>query len=164
MLASETEEVMQILKEAAVKRFGVDEVKNHMADTKDTLCYATYENQTATLALAETKADVSFVLGGYNSSNTMHLVEILEKSMPTYHIRDFSEIYGLQSIRHFDQWTHQILETENWAPTQQNPITIALTSGASCPDILVDELIFGLLDLFEVEEPDFEKVIEALSH
>lgn len=165
MLASETEEVMSILKEAATKRFGSEKVAKHMADTKDTLCYATYENQSATLELAKTNADVAFVLGGYNSSNTMHLVEILEKSMATYHIRDFAEINELSSIRHFDQWTHQLIETENWAPNRKadNPITIALTSGASCPDVLVDELIFGLLALFEVDEPNFDKVIDSIT-
>jgi len=165
MLASETEEVMGILKEAATKRFGSEKVAKHMANTKDTLCYATYENQSATLELAKTNSDVAFVLGGYNSSNTMHLVEILEKSMATYHIRDFAEINGLETIQHFDQWTHQIVETENWAPTpkNQNPITIALTSGASCPDVLVDELIFGLLDLFDVEKPDFDGVVNLVT-
>lgn len=167
MLASETEEVMLILKTAAIQRFGSEKVANHMADTKDTLCYATYENQTATLELAKTEADLAFVLGGYNSSNTMHLVEILEKAMPTYHIRDFSEVNGTESIRHFDQWTKQNLETQDWVPTlnaqQKRPIDIALTSGASCPDVLVDELIFGLLDLFEVEEPNFDQVLSLLS-
>src|SRR6056297_2683669 len=90
MLATETQEVMDILKEAAAERFGEADVLDHFADTTDTLCYATNENQSATLALAETDADLAIVVGGYNSSNTMHLVEILEHQFPTYHIRDKS--------------------------------------------------------------------------
>src|SRR6056297_2946943 len=90
MLATETEEVMQILKEAAIEKYGEADILDHFADTSDTLCYATNENQSATLALAETDSDLAIVVGGYNSSNTMHLVEILEHQFPTYHIRDKS--------------------------------------------------------------------------
>ena len=149
MLATETQEVMDILKEATVKRFSNADILNHFADTSDTLCYATNENQSATLALAETDADIALVVGGYNSSNTMHLVEILEHKFPTFHVRDASEIQSGSSIRHFDQWKKEILETKNWLPSQKNPLKIALTSGASCPDVLVDEVLLNVLSYFD---------------
>ena len=149
MLATETQEVMDILKEATIRRFGEADILDHFADTTDTLCYATNENQSATLALAETNADLALVVGGYNSSNTMHLVEILEHSFPTYHVRDADELKSTSTIQHFDQWKKEILNSENWLPKTQEPLKIAITSGASCPDILVDEVMLKVLSYFD---------------
>lgn len=155
MLATETQEVMDILKEAAIKIHGETDILNHFADTSDTLCYATNENQSATLALAETDADIALVVGGYNSSNTMHLVEILEHKFPTFHVRDANEIKSDTLIQHFNQWKKEILETNGWLPTGKTPLKVALTSGASCPDILVDEVLLRVLEFFEgVKEAD----------
>lgn len=170
MLATETEEVMNILKKAAIKKYGEADILNHFADTSDTLCYATNENQSATLALAETDADLSIVVGGYNSSNTMHLVEILEHAFPTYHVRDAEEISGPSMIQHFDQWDKELKETADWLPvTNDEPVNIAITSGASCPDVLVDEVILKILSYFntdrsveEVIKPFEEKLEEQM--
>lgn len=148
MLASETKEMMEILKEAAVKRFGETDILDHFADTSDTLCYATNENQSATIALADTDADLALVVGGYNSSNTMHLVEILEHHFPTYHVRDAGEMKSAKLIHHFDQWDKEIKQTRHWLPSAE-PLKVALTSGASCPDVLVDEVLLKLLSWFE---------------
>jgi len=166
MLATETQEVMEILREAATKRFGEANILDHFADTSDTLCYATNENQSATLALAETDADLAIVVGGYNSSNTMHLVEILEHQFPTYHVRDKGEL-NRDEIQHFDQWDKEMKQTADWIPGKETPLKIALTSGASCPDILVDEVLLQVLEYFEgtkdVDEviAPFEKKLEA---
>ena len=149
MLATETQEVMDILKEAAKKRFGEENIKNHFADTSDTLCYATNENQSATYALADADPDVAIVVGGYNSSNTMHLVEILEDYCPTFHVRDANEFDSPDKILHFDQWDKEMKETSNWLPDMDRPIRIALTSGASCPDILVDEVLLKILTFYD---------------
>ncbi len=159
MLATETQEVMDILKEAAVKLYGESDILEHFADTSDTLCYATNENQSATLALAETDADIALVVGGYNSSNTMHLVEILEHQFPTFHVRDKGEIKSELEIQHFDQWKKEILTTTNWLPKDKKPLKVALTSGASCPDVLVDEVMLRVLEFFE-ETRSVEEVIE----
>lgn len=148
MLATETQQVMDILKAAAKERFGEENVLNHFADTSDTLCYATNENQSATYALAEAKPDVALVVGGYNSSNTMHLVEILEHHCPTYHVRDAGEFDTPEQIRHFDQWKKKLLTTNDWLPSGNGELRIALTSGASCPDVLVDEVLLKLLSFY----------------
>jgi 4-hydroxy-3-methylbut-2-enyl diphosphate reductase len=169
MLATETQGVMDILKEAAIKRFGEADILDHFADTSDTLCYATNENQSATLALAETGADLAIVVGGYNSSNTMHLVEILEDSFPTYHVRDAEEIKSKAQIKHFNQWNTEIRTTENWLPSKDQPVVIAITSGASCPDVLVDEVMLKVLSYFdEVKSVDeilrpFEEQVKVVS-
>ena len=165
MLATETQEVMDILKEAAAKKFGEEDVLNHFADTSDTLCYATNENQSATYALADAAPDIAIVVGGYNSSNTMHLVEILEDYCPTFHIRDAEEFDGPAEIQHFNQWKKEMVTTKNWLPVDGNKLTIALTSGASCPDVLVDEVLLKVLSCFpESKEVDdiikpFEKTM-----
>jgi 4-hydroxy-3-methylbut-2-enyl diphosphate reductase len=167
MLATETQEVMDILKEAAKERFGEENIQNHFADTSDTLCYATNENQSATYELADADPDIAIVVGGYNSSNTMHLVEILEDYCPTFHIRDANEFDSPEAILHFDQWDKEMKETKDWLPDTDGPIRIALTSGASCPDILVDEVLLKLLTFFdETREIDdvikpFEKTMAA---
>ena len=159
MLAAETQEVMDILKEAAKKRFGEENIQNHFADTSDTLCYATNENQSATYALADADPDIAIVVGGYNSSNTMHLVEILEEYCPTYHIRDANEFDSPEAILHFNQWEKEMKETSDWLPNLDRPLRIALTSGASCPDILVDEVLLKLLSFFD-ETREIDEVIE----
>ena len=148
MLATETQEVMDILKKATLQLFSASDIQQHFADTSDTLCYATNENQTATIKLSKTDAHLAFVVGGYNSSNTMHLVEILEHAFPTYHIRDAEEIIDEGQVRHFNQWEKKILETTNWLDRSRKPLKIALTSGASCPDSLVDEVMMHLLEFF----------------
>ena len=195
MLATETEEVMSILKRAAVKRFGEEEIQDHFADTADTLCYATNENQSATYALADAGPDLAIVVGGYNSSNTMHLVEILEHHCPTFHIRDAAEFEGTAWIRHFNQWTREMVRTENWirpenwmrtenlnqreeadltknqnraeyknhTDAQENGLTIAITSGASCPDAMVDEVLLKLLSLFPGSAAVEEVLAETLA-
>lgn len=156
MLATETKHVMEILKQAVIEKYGEENLKEHFADTSDTLCYATNENQTATLGLMETDADIALVVGGYNSSNTTHLVELLEHKFPTYHIRDAQEIKSPSEIHHYDQWKKEELVTHDWLPTDKKPLKVIITSGASCPDILVDEVILKVLSYFdgvkEVEE------------
>ncbi len=159
MLATETQEVMDILKAAAIKIHGETDILNHFADTSDTLCYATNENQSATLELAKTDADIALVVGGYNSSNTMHLVEILEHSFPTYHVRDSGEMKSESMIHHFNQWKKEILKTDGWLPKDKTPLKVALTSGASCPDILVDEVLLRVLEFFE-DSKEVDEVIE----
>ena len=175
MLATETREVMKILRDAVEEKYGstagkpgpVDKsaspagigsgsgeedrpgVEMHFADTTDTLCYATNENQSATYGLMEERADLALVVGGYNSSNTMHLVELLEERFPTYHIRDAAEIISRNEIRHFNQWSKEVEHTRNWMPKASEPVTIAITSGASCPDALVDEVLLKVASYFE---------------
>ena len=172
MLATETQEVMEILKEAAIQRFGEANILDHFADTSDTLCYATNENQSATIGLAKTDADLALVVGGYNSSNTMHLVEILEHHVPTYHVRDAEEIVSANAIRHYNQWDDEMKETSGWlgdAAGDGEPLQIAITSGASCPDVLVDEVLLKVLSFYDdirpVEEVirPFEKKVEEVA-
>lgn len=162
MLATETKEVMEIMRAAVAEKYGEEKVKEHFADTSDTLCYATNENQGATLGLLEAKADIALIVGGYNSSNTMHLVELLEQKFPSYHVKDATEIKSELEIHHFDQWKKKVLVSNNWLPDEPRPLTVAITSGASCPDVLVDEVILKVLSYFD-ETISVEKALEPFA-
>jgi 4-hydroxy-3-methylbut-2-en-1-yl diphosphate reductase len=151
MLAEETQAIADYLKQVMRMYKGENELKECFAETRDTLCYATNDNQTAVKHLLQTKADLAIVVGGYNSSNTSHLVELCEEKLPTYYINNTSNIIDVSSIKHFDFHNKTELITNNYLP-HNNPTKILLTSGASCPDALVDEVIQRLLGFFTVNK------------
>ena len=156
MLATETQAIADLLRGAMVDRYGEERIDDHFADTKDTLCYATKENQDATLALIEGRGDLALVVGGYNSSNTSHLVELCEGRMPTYFIRDAGEIESPQFIRHWDIHRKTVCETTDWLPMYSadgGPIDVILTAGASCPDALLDEVLCKVVSWFPQTVP-----------
>ena len=128
MLASETEAITNFLREVMISIYGEANIKNHIADTRDTLCYATNDNQTATYGLLEQEADLAIVVGGYNSSNTSHLVELLEQKFKTYFIKDASEIGQDFSIQSFDIHTLQLCKHPAFLNKQVNPTKILLDS------------------------------------
>ena len=160
MLASETESITAYLRSVMIEKFGEENIKNHMADTRDTLCYATNDNQTSTLALMDNEYDLAIVIGGYNSSNTTHLVEILESKFPTYFIKDESEIVSKNEIHSFNIHQKFVEQRPSFLPGLPH-INIALTSGASCPDSIMDEVIQRILTLCE-EDKSIEEVLLAL--
>lgn len=146
MLASETQEIADFLKQTMLEKYGEEHLKQHFADTRDTLCYATNDNQSATLALLKEEADLAVVVGGYNSSNTSHLVELLEEKFPTYFVKDSDEILNKDTIRSFD--IHQkIINTNTPFIPSKDQVKIIITSGASCPDATVDSVIQKILNL-----------------
>ena len=158
MLASETWQIAQVLQEAMADRYGEEHLHDHFADTSDTLCYATNENQNATYALIQQGADVGIVVGGYNSSNTSHIVELCQAAMPTYFIRNAEEILSMQRIRHFLLHQRQMTTTEGWLPDKR-PLDVALTCGASCPDAIVDGVLFRVLAFCGATRP-LEEVLQ----
>lgn len=160
MLASETQAIADLIRETMIKKYGEDDIKQHFADTRDTLCYATNDNQSATIGLMKEDADLAIVVGGYNSSNTSHLVELLEEKFPTYFISEAEKIISDKAINHFDLHTHSEKTTNNYLPDKK-PITIAITSGASCPDSIVDDVINKLIGFFG-DVAKTEKVLNSL--
>ncbi|MBK9417545.1 MAG: 4-hydroxy-3-methylbut-2-enyl diphosphate reductase [Flavobacteriales bacterium] len=161
MLATETQAIADHLKQVMVRKHGEEDIKAHFADTRDTLCYATNDNQDATNELLKAEADLALVVGGYNSSNTSHLVELLEHTFPTYYIKDEAEILSAETIQHFNYPAHKLESTSNWLPAKR-PLTIILTSGASCPDTLLDKVMLKVLGFVEgVKDP--VEVVETLT-
>jgi 4-hydroxy-3-methylbut-2-enyl diphosphate reductase len=150
MLAEETEEIANLLKQAMLQKYGEENLKEHFADTRDTLCYATNDNQSATYELTKQNADAAIVVGGYNSSNTSHLVEILSAKIPTYFISDPSKIISKEEIVYFDIEQKKEATGKNFLPKDRPPV-VAITSGASCPDSLVEAVIRKLLSFYDAE-------------
>lgn len=151
MLASDTQGIADYLKQVMVKQYDLtpENLEERFADTRDTLCYATNDNQSAVYGLLEQDAQLAIVVGGYNSSNTSHLVELCEEKLPTYFITDASKISAADSITHFDLHTHQEKTTHDFLPAER-PVKILMTSGASCPDAVVEKVIEKIIGFFEV--------------
>ena len=163
MLASDTQAIADYLKETMIKKYGLTEenLKEHFADTRDTLCYATNDNQSAVAGMLETNADLAIVVGGYNSSNTSHLVELCEEKLQTFFINSDDKIISFQTIMHYDFHTKQELITENYLPLKE-PVSILITSGASCPDALVEGVIKKLASFYK-HGKTFEEMTEMFS-
>lgn len=149
MLASDTQAIAEFLKDTMIKKYQLSDenIAERFADTRDTLCYATNDNQGAVYALLETPADLAIVLGGYNSSNTSHLVELCEVKLPTYFIRSEDEIISSKEIRHYKLSEKKEVTTLSYLPVKK-PIRILITSGASCPDALVEGVIKKIAGFF----------------
>lgn len=147
MLASDTQEIANFLKQVMIEKYTSDDPADHFADTRDTLCYATNDNQTAVSGMLETQADLAIVVGGYNSSNTSHLVELCEEKLPTFFINNEGNILSENKILHHNFHTKEDLVTNNFLP-EKDPVKILLTSGASCPDALVEGIITKLVSYY----------------
>ncbi len=152
MLATETHDISEYLKNTIASHFQTNEPGDRFADTRDTLCYATSENQQALYALLESGGDVAIIVGGYNSSNTSHLVELCERQLPTFYVKDEREIKSLDEIQHLNAHSGKVQTTSDWFPRQRidansGPIRVLVSAGASCPDALVDRVVSHLADL-----------------
>ena len=158
MLASDTQAIADFLKQVMIQHYGLTEANTaeRFADTRDTLCYATNDNQTAVSGMLDTDADIALVIGGYNSSNTSHLVELCEAKLPTYFISSEDKIQSKEKILHYNFHTKEEVLTTGFLP-KHNPAKLLITSGASCPDALVENVIRKVASFYNVEDK-----IEAL--
>ena len=149
MLASDTQAIADYLKEVMIRKYSLTEenVREHFADTRDTLCYATNDNQSAVTGMLEAPADLAIVVGGYNSSNTSHLVELCEEQLPTYFINTEERLLSRYTIQHYNFHTGQELTTDGYLPAKE-PLTVLITSGASCPDAVVEGVIKKLAGFY----------------
>jgi len=75
-------------------------------------------------------------------------VELLEHKFPTYFINGEKELLSATEIEHFNYPAHKLEHTPNWLPAKR-PLTIILTSGASCPDTLLDRVMLKVLGFVE---------------
>jgi 4-hydroxy-3-methylbut-2-en-1-yl diphosphate reductase len=160
MLATETQAIADYLRDTMIKKFGIENIKEHYADTRDTLCYATHDNQRATLSLLDAKADLSIVVGGYNSSNTSHIVELCEEKLPTYFISSAKKIMSKEKIKHYNIHNNTEMISSNYI-LNKHPLTIILTSGASCPDAIVEEVLKKILSFFP-DSKSIEDIIKQI--
>jgi 4-hydroxy-3-methylbut-2-enyl diphosphate reductase len=148
MLKSETEEIQRRLQKAVEDR---DIVGSPNFQVFDTICGATQERQDSLFGLLQQPLDILLVVGGYNSSNTAHLVEIGEKQLPTFFIRTAECLTSLEQIIHFD--LHLKVETTSYSGklSSMEPVTIGITAGASCPNNLIEDTILRVFALRGIE-------------
>ena len=150
-LASDTQAIAEYLKKLVMQHYGLNEttIAERFADTRDTLCYATNDNQSAVTGMLETSADIAFIVGGYNSSNTTHLVELCEEVLPTYFINSYNNILSSTEIRHFNFHDKKEYVTKDFFPAKR-PLNILISSGASCPDSLVEDVMKKICSVLTV--------------
>jgi 4-hydroxy-3-methylbut-2-en-1-yl diphosphate reductase len=154
MLSSETEEIQRRIRQAVHDRDG-DEAGARNFQNFDGICRATQERQDALREMLGTTLDLLLVVGGYNSSNTTHLVEIGEATLPTYFFRDASCLQSPSTIAHYDWRKKQEIVTDSWLPARK--IAVGITAGASCPNNLIEDAI---LRLFELRGVPKEQVLQ----
>ncbi|MEY3850004.1 MAG: hypothetical protein RJA38_445 [Bacteroidota bacterium] len=142
MLATETQEISAFLKDVVVGMYGEEAT----TDTRDTLCYATNDNQNATLGVLESGAQLAVVVGGFNSSNTIQIATILGQKMPVYFIRNSNDFVSQDKAIVFNYST---LKEEEIVPSLlfNENLKLVVTSGASCPDKTVDLVIQKIASL-----------------
>ena len=159
MLASDTQAIADHLKQVMIEKYKLTaaNVDERFADTRDTLCYATLENQQAVTGMLQTDADLAIIVGGYNSSNTSHLVELCEEKLPTYFISSEEKILSAKEILHYNFHTKEEIVTSGFLPGKQ-PVNVLITSGASCPDALVEGVINKLASFFPVNKTTEELI------
>lgn len=153
MLATDTQEIADYLKHTLE---AMDE-SHESADTRDTLCYATSDNQNAVYGMLEHSADLALVVGGYNSSNTSHLVELCDERLKTFHLDSVDRILSKTQVSHLEY--HSKKEQVTQFLPQKEVVKILITSGASCPDSIVDEIMTKILSYY----PTAKSTQEVLS-
>ncbi len=127
----DTKEIIKILKE----RF-----PNIKEPLKEDICYATTNRQLAVKNIAK-RCDLFFVIGSRNSSNSVRLVEVAKKSGCS----------NSQLIHSQSEIPYELIENSN---------TIGISSGASAPEILVDNFINNLKKRFTVSIDEVEAIKE----
>ncbi|MBD2199463.1 MULTISPECIES: 4-hydroxy-3-methylbut-2-enyl diphosphate reductase [Calothrix] len=144
MLKGETEQIGRLLERTMMQKYGPAEITQHF-QSFNTICDATQERQDAMLDLVEQNLDLMIVIGGFNSSNTTQLQQIaFEKGIPSYHIDSVERIKSAKSIEH-RQLTGDIVTADNWLP--EGKINVGITSGASTPDKVVEDVITRIFAL-----------------
>ncbi len=144
MLSSESLEIANRVQESMKKRWGEAEGAKRFRHF-DTICSATQDRQDAVTRLVREGVDLMIVVGGYNSSNTGHLVEISLEFCPAYHVKDASCILSKEEIEHKPMGKEEIARTESWLP-KGKPV-VGITAGASTPNRVIEEVIERILEV-----------------
>jgi 4-hydroxy-3-methylbut-2-enyl diphosphate reductase len=142
MLSSESIEIARLLGDAFQERYGPEEGARRFRSF-DTICTATQDRQDALASLIAEPLDLLLVVGGYNSSNTGHLLEMAEGRVPAYHIKGADCLLDADRIRHRPSGRREEAETRGWCPA--GPVVVGLTAGASTPDSVIGAVVDRLV-------------------
>lgn len=131
MLSSESLGIAAAIRRAMERRHGVEEAARRFRSF-DTICSATQDRQDAVMALIDETVDLMIVIGGFNSSNTTHLLEIASARVPSYHVEDAACLLSAREIRHKPRGSAAPVVATGWLP--EGPAVIGMTAGASTPN------------------------------
>jgi 4-hydroxy-3-methylbut-2-enyl diphosphate reductase len=146
MLKSETEEIGRLFERTMLEHYGPTALNEHFL-AFNTICDATQERQDAMFSLVDEPLDLMIVIGGYNSSNTTHLQEIaISRGIRSFHIDTPERIGPGNRIEH-KPLGGELETVEPFLP--EGSLRVGLTSGASTPDRVVEDVIRQLIDLSE---------------
>ena len=147
MLKSETEEIGRLFERTMLRKYGPVELNDHFL-AFNTICDATQERQDAMFSLVDEPLDLMVVIGGFNSSNTTHLQEIaITRGIRSFHIDTPDRIdVNTNTVEHMP--LSEALRTDaEFLPA--GAVNVGITSGASTPDRVVEEVIGKLMQLSE---------------
>ena len=161
-LATDTQAISDVLRNTMIQQHGMENIQEHFADTRDTLCYATNDNQSAVIGLLEVPGDLAIVMGGKNSSNSSHLVELCENKLTTYFIDSEDKLLSAVQLQQTNWRNKEESLIQSYLPLDKET-TILMTSGASCPDTVVEATIRKIASFYQVEN-NLEKLIEDWTH
>ncbi len=142
MLSSESISIAESLRRAIASRFGEDKVGEHFASF-ETICSATQDRQDAVEEILSEHLDLLVVIGGFNSSNTTHLVEIGSGKVPSFHVEGARDLISTRWIRHKRLGEPAPIMSGEWLPP--GDLTIGLTAGASTPNSEIGRAILRIL-------------------
>jgi 4-hydroxy-3-methylbut-2-enyl diphosphate reductase len=89
------------------------------------------------------------------------LVELCAEKLPTYFIDSSEKILSAKEILHYDIHTNKEELANNFLP-QKFPVKVLITSGASCPDALVEGVINKLNSFFPANK-SLEEMMQAFA-
>jgi 4-hydroxy-3-methylbut-2-enyl diphosphate reductase len=142
MLSSESLEIATALRRSIAARYGDELLAEHFASF-ETICSATQDRQDAVTEMLDQGIDLLLVIGGFNSSNTTHLVEIGKRRVPTYHAQGADDLLTPRWIRHKPLGDTDPVVEGGWLPDDVG--TIGITAGASTPNSEIGRAILKIL-------------------
>jgi len=143
MYKKETQAIGRLLEKAMMSAYGPEDASSRFA-AFDTICDATQVRQDAITEMSadvDAKAlDLILVVGGWDSSNTGHLLEIpVHEGVTAYHVNVAACIGADNTILH--RTVAGEVETKKDFLPLDRPVNIGVTSGASTPDSVVQECL-----------------------
>jgi 4-hydroxy-3-methylbut-2-en-1-yl diphosphate reductase len=158
MLSSESLAISELLRQAILARYGENDLKTRFASFQ-TICSATQDRQDAVEEMLQKRLDLMIVIGGYNSSNTTHLVEIARGEIPAFHIEGADDILSARWIRHKPLHDPDPIVEGGWLPS--GSAVIGVTAGASTPNSEIGRTIEKLLLLRGVPDSFLAEMLAA---
>jgi len=147
MYKKETQAIGRLFEKTMMAAYGAENIATHFA-AFDTICDATQVRQDAIteMSTSSSASDLDFILvvGGWDSSNTAHLLDIpVHEGLPAYHVNVPSCIQAANVIEHRTV-DGDVVRTADFLPLDR-PARIGITSGASTPDSVVEECLEAIL-------------------